>query len=156
MAQTTNGETMTTYLDKMANEMGLRRVNARKPLDITVTKRDTVRGIVKDPECCALALACRRVDPRVKAAYFFKTTAWLQYDSKLVGYALSGALQKEIVSFDRSGIFAPGAYVLSPSMSRKIANARRRFTRGRYNPRSDNRKVKHMTTMVRKLERPAP
>jgi hypothetical protein len=146
---------MTTYLDKMANEMGLRRVSARKSLDITVTKKDTVRGVVKDPECCALALACRRVDPDVKAAYFFKTTAWLQYENKLVGYALPLALQKEIVSFDRGGIMAPGAYSLSLSVSRKVANGRRRFTRGRYIPRSQRKNVKRMTTMVRKLERSA-
>jgi|HubBroStandDraft_6_1064221.scaffolds.fasta_scaffold1085152_1 hypothetical protein len=146
---------MTTYLDKMANEMGLRRVSARKSLDITVTKKDTVRGVVKDPECCALALACRRVDPDVKAAYFFKTTAWLQYERKLVCYALPLVLQKEIVSFDRSGIMAPGAYSLSPSVSRKVANGRRRFTRGRYIPRSQRKNVKRMTTMVRKLERSA-
>jgi hypothetical protein len=142
---------MTTYLDKMANELGLRRVSARKPLDITVTKKDTARGIVKDPQCCAFALACRRIDPGVKAAYFFKTTAWLQYDGRLVRYALTGALQKEIVSFDRSGIMAPGDYSLSPSVSRKVANARRRFTRGKYIPRSKRKNVKHATTMVRRL-----
>ncbi len=145
---------MTTYVTKLANDLGLRSVSARKPLTFTVTKKDTARGIVKDPECCALALACRRVDPEVKAAYFFKSTAWLQYEDKLVRYALPNVLQKEIVSFDRSGIMAAGEYHLAPSTYRKRSQERRQFdSKGKYKPRSKRRIVKRSMTMVRKLQK---
>ncbi len=71
----------------------------------------------------------------MNAAYFFRRTAFLEYDRKMVRYVLPPSTQKEIVAFDRAQVFASGAYQLSPpspALTRKgkIAFNKRRAAAG--------------------------
>ena len=102
------------YVTKRAKELGIPVVEARIPVRLTVTSRDVASATKKSSKQCALARASVRL-PDVRAGYFFRTTAYLEYRDKMVRYALPTSVQKEIVSFDRARMFAPGAYQLSPT-----------------------------------------
>lgn len=101
-----------TYITKRAEERQLEEVDAQKPLAIEVTARDIKLAKAQNSKECALSRAVKRSMP-VKAAYFLRTTAWLEYADKMVRYRLPPSVQKEIVSFDRSKTMSIGEYVLS-------------------------------------------
>jgi|SRR5208337_1014208 len=102
-----------TYVTRRAHERDLEEVDAVKPLVVEVTARDIKLAKAKNSKECALARAVKRTMP-VKAAYFLRTIAWLEFPSKMVRYRLSHSVQKEIVSFDRNKMMSTGEYVLSP------------------------------------------
>jgi hypothetical protein len=103
---------MSTYITKRARDLGLKKSDAKKPLLLEVRKVDVTKAVQKNSKCCGFARACKRI-PHVRAAYFFRSTAWVEYDDgKIVRYILPPSVQKEIVSFDRSKIMAPGTYQL--------------------------------------------
>lgn len=103
---------MSTYITKRANDLGLKVVDATAPLMIEVRKSDVDKAVPKNSKVCAFARACERSQP-VEAAFFFKSTAWLEYKDKIVRYNLPPSVQKEIVTFDRSRNMEPGMYRLS-------------------------------------------
>lgn len=152
---------MSTYVTKRAKELGLKKVDAKEPLRLRVARLDVDRAARKNSKCCAFARACKRQLP-IKAAYFFRSTAWLEYDDKLVKYSLPPSVQKEIVSFDRAGITAPGVYQLSaPTKSERKAalktrSAARIGSPTRQGTGRSGRKVKilHRTTLVRNTLEP--
>ncbi len=92
---------MATYITKRAKELGIKQVDAERPMIIEVHPGDVSKSVQKDPKRCAFSRACRRADKRIKEAFFFRTTAWLEYKDKMVRYILPPSMQKEIVSFDR-------------------------------------------------------
>jgi predicted DNA-binding transcriptional regulator AlpA len=102
------------YVTKRAKELGIPVIEARVPVRVTVTNQDVVSATKKSSKQCALARASARL-PEVKAGYFFRTTAYLEYRDKMIRYSLPTSVQKEIVSFDRARLFAPGTYQLSPT-----------------------------------------
>ncbi len=113
-----------SYVTKLAKDLGIPIKDARHPLAISVTKHDVVNALKKDSKRCALSRAVERL-PGVIGGYFFKTTAYLRYEDRMVYYLLPPSVQKEIVSFDRSQIFAPNIYQLSPPGNLKARNAAR-------------------------------
>lgn len=151
-----------TSVTKLAKLLGLPMVDAKKPLDIHLSKEDTVRAKVNDPTDCAYSRACRRQYKGVIAAYFFRSTAWLQYADRLVRYLLPTAMEKEIVAFDRGGKMSPGHYRLRrPQHSMTLAAQRARSVKriGRH-PGGDGktrRKVvfRHHTDNIRGSQLPA-
>jgi hypothetical protein len=145
---------MSTFITKRARELGLRQVDAKKPLVLEVTAIDVKLASKKNPSCCAFARACKRSSKKVRAAYFFRSTAWVEYDDLLVKYLLPPSVQKEIVSFDRSKSLESGTYRLSapwPSATLAAVHERSGKRPGRHMPGNGKiqRKVKHMTTNVR-------
>ena len=149
---------MSTYLTKMAKELELKKTDARSSLSLEVMAKDVKASVQKNSKCCAFARAAKRM-PGVKAAYFFRSTAWLQYEDKLVRYMLPPSVQKEIVSFDRSKVMAPGVYQLAkPSKSTRMSEVNKRSAKrpDRHQPANTKitRKVRHRTTMIRTLEEP--
>lgn len=150
---------MSTYVTKRAKELGLKKIEAKKPLKIELLQKDIDKAERKNSKCCAFACATMRTYP-VKAAYFFRSSAWLEYADKLVRYSLPPSVQKEIVSFDRSKIMAPGIYQLSAvtktrtSKGRaayaKAVDQRKRHDRGN----GAKRKILHRTTGVRSMFEP--
>jgi hypothetical protein len=102
----------TTYVSKRAHDHDLEEVDAQKPLTVNVTARDIKLAKAKNSKECALARAVKREYP-VKAAYFLRTTAWLEYPTKMVRYRLPQSVQKEIVSFDRNKMMSTGNYTLA-------------------------------------------
>ena len=148
---------MSTYITKVAATMSLKRVDATKPLDIHVTQSDCSKAKKKDAHNCAFAVACKRQDKRVRAAYFFKSVAWVQYSTHIVRYLLPPSMQKEIVSFDRAKIFAPGDYHLSPPCkTQRLGVKVRRAASAPKRAKSAGRRARkvvrrHSTAMVREL-----
>lgn len=102
-----------SYVTKRAKELGLKVQDGTKPLAVAVTNGDVVLALKRDSKRCALARAVERL-PGVVRGYIFRTTAYLEYKDRMVQYILPPSVQKEIVSFDRCQVFAPGVYQLSP------------------------------------------
>lgn len=118
---------MSTYITKRANELGIKVVDATTPLIVGVAQKDINGAKRKDSKVCGFARACERQFP-IEAAFFFKSTAWLEYKDKIVRYHLPPSMQKEIVAFDRNKTMEPGVYRLSavrPTGTLKAKEARR-------------------------------
>lgn len=127
---------MSTFITKRAKERGLKKVDAKLPLQLEVKPMDISKAQQKDPSCCAFARACKR-SHKVKSAYFFRTTAWLEYDDKIVRYILPPSMRQEIVAFDRARGMVPGRYQMSPPLkSNSMIEVRQRSAarRGRHEP----------------------
>lgn len=157
---------MSTWITRRANDLGLRIIDARQPLELELSRTDITQAIRKNSKDCAFATACKR-QFKARAAYFFRTTAWLEYPDKMVRYILPQSMQKEIVSFDRSKIMAPGVYQLSKptvSDSKKAVNnrnqkridrvkaVRRRLAKAATQVR---RPIRHRTKFIRTAQEPS-
>lgn len=115
-----------SFIHKLAKEKNLKIVDAEEPLTLDVKGLDIARARQKNAKCCAYARACKRAVPLVEEAYFFRSTAYLQYGDRLVRYTLPVSMQKEIVSFDRAKAMTPGSYTLyAVPTSQKLDNMRR-------------------------------
>jgi hypothetical protein len=113
------------YIQTRAQERGIPMIDSRKNIVIEVSPQDC-KAAEGNPKNCALARAVKREykGKGVLAAYFLRTSAWLEYDDKLVRYDLPTSVQKEIASFDRGAGFAPGKYSLSKVPPSSRLNAR--------------------------------
>ena len=119
---------MSKRITKISNELSLPRVDGKGKLPIIVTTDDIKHSSKKDPRNCAYAVAAKRKIPGVRAAFFFRTTAWLQFKDKLVRYSLPPSMQKEIVAFDRAKKMEPGTYCLvAPTKTKSIADIHKRY-----------------------------
>jgi hypothetical protein len=101
------------YVYHRADDLGIPVVDATDRMLILVTDDDVVRAKKMDSKHCALARASMRL-PNVHAAYFFRSTAFLEYANRIVRFKLPASVQKEIVSFDRAQIMASGVFQLTP------------------------------------------
>lgn len=123
-----------TYVTRICRERGLKLVDATRPIVVGVAVDDILKARTANSKCCAFARAAKR-EPGVVAAYFFRSTAFLEYRDRMVRYHLPDSAQKEIVSFDRAGIMAPGEYQLvKPAPSRAPSVRRDAYKRGREVP----------------------
>lgn len=150
---------MSTMITKLAKELKLPKVDAKEPLKLEVKPIDIERADLKNPQACAFSRACKRTHP-VKKAFFFRSTAWLQYPDKLVRYLLPPSMQKEIVAFDRNRTMEPGLYQLTApakSQTMKAIHKRSKKRPGRHQPGNTKikRKVVHKTQGIRGLSVPA-
>lgn len=125
------------YVYQRAEDLGLPIVDSASPVLVTVTNHDVVNAKKANSKDCALSRAALRT-PQVQAAYFFRNKAFLEYGDKIVRFQLPPSVQKEIVSFDRSQIFAPGIYQLSaispantPVQAKKHRSKKKREERAR-------------------------
>lgn len=101
-----------TYVHDLAKTKRIPIIDARQLALVSVSVDDIQKSKAKNSKCCAFARAAQH-EPGVVAAYFFRSMAFLEYPDRIVRYLLPMSAQKEIVSFDRSGIMAPGQYRLS-------------------------------------------
>lgn len=122
------------YIYKRAEDLGIPVVEARNRLLITVTDADVVGAKKANSKHCALARAALRL-PSVNAAYFFRSTAFLEYDDKMVRFLLPESVRREIVSFDRAQIFASGVYQLSPMPPALTRKAQAKYDKKKRKPR---------------------
>jgi len=150
---------MKTFITKRAAEQNLKIVEARAPLTVEVDKGDIKKALKKNARCCAFARAAKRGQPEIKNAYFFRCTAYLEYADRMVRYHLPPSVQKEIVSFDRAKIMAPGTYQLSPKTKSQTLAALRSRKLGvtgrkqKYKP-GVKRPLIHSTQMIRTFQDP--
>lgn len=101
------------YVYSRADKLGIPLVDARARMFVAVTAEDVVLAKKANSKLCALSRASMRITG-VNAAYFFRTFAFLEFEDKMIRFRLGNSVQKEILSFDRAKIFAPGIYQLSP------------------------------------------
>lgn len=112
------------YVYQRAEDLGIPVVDATDRVLVTVTNGDVINAKKANSKHCALARAALRL-PQVNGAYFFRATAYLEFPDRMVRMSLPSSVQKEIVSFDRARVFAPGIYQLTPpSDSRSPAKAK--------------------------------
>lgn len=148
---------MSTSINKRAKELGLKKMEATRPLTLQVKAMDVKRASKKDPNNCAFSRACKRQYPGIKAAYFFRTTAWLEYPDRIVRYSIPLSMQKEIVAFDRNKTMEPGEYRLSKVPKNwALADQRKRDVKRRSVKRNANGRSgrtqglrRHFTTDIR-------
>jgi hypothetical protein len=112
-----------TTIRQIAETFGLPMIDAKRALDVKITAADCKGAVPHNQTKCAIARALKRSG--AKEAYVLRTTAWIDDGDHLVRYALPPSLQKEVVSFDRSGDFRPGSYALSPAPNAKRNRAQR-------------------------------
>lgn len=102
-----------TYVERIAKSNKLPIVDAKTAVRIMVTATDVVNAQKANSKSCALARAAARL-PDVEKAFFFRGTAYLQRHSKMERFVLPPSVTREIVCFDRTRVFAPGSYQLTP------------------------------------------
>lgn len=159
------------YVYKRAEDLGIPIRDANSRIKITVTDDDVVLAKKADSKHCALARAALRL-PGVKAAYFFRQIAFLEYRTKMLKFHLPESVTREIVTFDRAQIFDSGIYQMRPpppSLSRQaIDNRNKQDKRDRKArkaasavkstaPGSGSKHIGSRTvTGIRKADAPAP
>ena len=87
--------------------------DAKKPIHIIVTAKDSNAATVKNHKECAMARAAKRT-LHVDGIVVSRQRAYLVTGNKAIRYTFPESVRKEIVSFDRGGGFAEGEYVLTP------------------------------------------
>lgn len=135
-------KTSHVHVYKTAAERGLPVVEATDRKLITVTSADVARAKLKSTTQCALVIAASRL-PGVRTAFFFRTMGFLEYKDRIERYVLPPSVQKEIVSFDRIGLFAPGDYQISrPSRAGSRASMRK-YAQDNADSRNQKRRQQH-------------
>ena len=104
---------MNEWLKKRIKDKNLKMVHAKAPLALEVTRADIAGSKQKDPGNCAFACAIKR-GYGASAAYFMRSTAYVEFEDRVIQYDMPGVMQKEIVAFDRAKAMEPGVYQLSP------------------------------------------
>ncbi len=125
-------------------------VDATKKLQISITKKDIVKGDNKNPSMCAAAQCLLRL-PKVTAARVHLKRTYVQIDKKWVRFDTPSSLRSEIIAFDRGGSFEPGTFTLGPiAPSHRLSGKR---TGGRDKPKKKimvaKKRPYHATTNVR-------
>lgn len=152
-----------TFVQRYAKENGLRTQDATKPCIITVNATDVRKAKMKNAKDCAFACAFKRAQG-AEAAFVFRSSCYVQKGDKLIRYRLPLSVQKEIVSFDRTGDMEPGNFHVTPhspcarldSLKKNTANRNGpngRHARGRASRRTAQ--LRHVTKNVRGLREPA-
>jgi len=125
--------------------------DAKRHIDIEVTKEDALGANNKSPSTCALAKAlCRTFDGAIVSV----SRAYLIKGKVATRYMVPDSISRELVSFDRHSDFAPGEYTLHAPGTRERLGVRRyppakkRYKRKNY-PNSKARL--HRTTGIREL-----
>lgn len=129
---------MSSYVTKRAFELKLPIEDAKESLVLEVQPEDVSRAQQKNSRCCALVRAAERQMADVRAAFFFRTTAYLEYDDKIVRFNLPPSVQKEIVAFDRTRHMEPGVYQLTrPTPTQTLSATKKRSKKNETRKRHD-------------------
>lgn len=134
---------------KSKSVLGRKVVNAKKKVTLTITRKDVLNGNTKDEGSCAIAQACMRQFGSPQALAFLGRTYVLR-SKKWVRYLTGRTLRKEIIRFDKSGVFVPGKYTLmaiTPSKSKGKRQGSAKDGQGRANRKKRARP--HYVTGIR-------
>lgn len=125
--------------------------DAKRHIEIEVTKEDSKGADKRSPSTCALAKAfCRTFD----GAIISVSRAYLIKGKVATRYMVPDSIARELVSFDRHSDFAPGEYTLHAPGTRetlgvrKYPPAKKKYKKRKY-PNSKARL--HRTTGIREL-----
>lgn len=88
-------------------------VDATKPVEVSVNRRDCKEAKRLNPSECALAKAARR-ELHADGVIIGMSTSYIIRGKQAIRFDTPGSVKREIVSFDRHQDFAPGDYYLTP------------------------------------------
>ncbi len=128
---------------------GLKVVDPRSPIVITVTPRDAKNGQNKNPSGCAAALACVRDVPGCTQARVHLGRTYLRLEDKWLRFKTPRPLRTEIVSFDRGAIFQPGEFRLEPLAPSDRAKGKRQGGADKPKKKFAKKRTYHTITGVR-------
>lgn len=130
---------------------GLPRVDAKKPIVLTILAKDVKAGIRKDPWGCAAAVACKRQFHAESAAVGKSAIHILSDDgTHYIRYNMPPSLKKEAHGFDVGGAFSGGQFQLSPfPKSKKLGIHQGTKTRPKKPTGNKRPSVRHFTASVR-------
>jgi hypothetical protein len=94
--------------------------DAKKPLHIEVTRRDSNSAAVRNHKGCAMAVAAKRC-LNLDGVVISRQRAYLIKGNIATRYSFPESVRKEIVSFDRGGGFDEGVYRLTVPVATKPA-----------------------------------
>ena len=86
-----------------------RVLDAKNDAQVAVTKEDCRTSKSKKPDACAMAKAFEK---SYDGAIISMSVAYLVKGGTAYRYTVPSSVQRELVSFDRSKLFAPGVYKL--------------------------------------------
>lgn len=128
--------------------------DAKESIAIEVTPRDASESKRKKHSECAMAVALKR-DRKLDGVIVSRSLAFLIKGEEAIRYQLTPSVAKEVVSFDRGGGFAPGAYKLSrPQKTRRIGARKNRYGSGdpaKHPGTGDPLMMKHTTEGIREV-----
>lgn len=90
---------------------GLKVVDAKRKLKITIKPIDIKKGRSKAPDTCVIARACVRQLKAARARVHL-SRVYMQIGNAWVRYETPAPLRSEIIAFDRGGRFMPGEFEL--------------------------------------------
>jgi hypothetical protein len=124
-------------------------VDAIEPVHVSVNAKDCSHAQKLNPMECALARATKR-ELHVDGVIIGMSSSYIIDGKKAIRFGTPQAVQREIVSFDRHGDFAPGDYHLIPKApSNRFGQDTHKKGGGKN--KSATRKVLHNSARVRVL-----
>lgn len=111
------------YKKKITLYKGLPIIDSDNDLEINITKNDVLRAKRNEPANCAAAIATKRILGKDVEVHISRT--YVKSNKKWIRYLTPESIAREIVSFDRAGIFDPGNYIFkTPTISQRLGNPR--------------------------------
>lgn len=99
-------------------------VDAKKAVNLELSKPDIKKAITKDPSHCAFAVCAVRT-LKADEALIYRTRAYLRYGGQWVRYAVPPSTAIELLVFDRGGKVEGGKYrLLPPSPANRLGLVR--------------------------------
>jgi hypothetical protein len=125
-------------------------IDAKKPLNLTITKNDIDKADAKEPAGCAVARACRRELHVVEARVHLARIYLRSNEGNWVRYMTPRAMRSEIIAFDRGGRFQPNTFQLVPPNTADRLGAKRK-TGPKMTKKAKRRKptIHHVLTDIR-------
>lgn len=117
-------------------------VDATRPVEISVNKRDCKEAKRLNPSECALARAGRR-ELKSDGVIIGMASSYVIRGTQAIRFATPASVQREIVSFDRHQDFAPGDYYLTPKCPAQRLGENHRKSRGGGKIKTAKRKIHH-------------
>lgn len=123
-------------------------VDARSEVTINVSKADCRNGKLQEPDNCAMAKALKREHD---GAIISLSTAYIIDGTKATRFKVPESVAREIVSFDRTQLFAAGEYRLRPPTSTERLGPRNRPQNQKSRDPKRPHKKYHRTEGIRNL-----
>lgn len=120
--------------------------DAKRPIQIEVTKGDVSVSKRRAHSGCAMAVACKR-KLKVDGVIIARSTAYLIKGKTAIRFGVPGSLEREVTSFDRGSNFEPGVYQLSKPGKRVGGGGGKAPTGKRHGPGQ----FRHITSHIREV-----
>lgn len=104
-------------------------VDATKPVEVSVNRRDCKEAKKLNPTECALARAARR-ELKSDGVIIGMGTSYVIRGKQAIRFETPDSVKREIISFDRHQDFAPGDYYLTPKSPTKQLGKNRHNRKG--------------------------